>query len=129
MKLKIALLQLLSENNLTDQYEKGKEACRQAKELGANIALFPEMWSNGYYLPQTPGSVDKFAITKDDDFIKGFSGLAKELQMAIAITFLEKNDPKPLNSVIVFDRCGNEVLHYSKVHTCDFDLEKVLSGG
>ena len=49
--------------------------------------------------------------------------------MAIGITFLEKTDTKPLNSIILFDRNGKEVLHYSKVHTCAFDAEKVLAAG
>ncbi len=45
------------------------------------------------------------------------------------ITFLEKYEPKPLNSMILFNRIGTERMHYSKVHTCAFDLEKVLSSG
>ena len=49
--------------------------------------------------------------------------------MAIGITFLESHAPKPLNSIILFDRNGEKRLHYSKVHTCDFDEEKVLSSG
>ena len=49
--------------------------------------------------------------------------------MAIGITFLEKNNPRPFNSVIFFDRHGNKILHYSKLHTCAFDDEKVLSEG
>ena len=49
--------------------------------------------------------------------------------MAVGITFLESHAPKPLNSVILFDRKGREVLHYSKVHICEFDQERVLSPG
>ena len=49
--------------------------------------------------------------------------------MAIGITFLEKHDPKPLNSILLFDRKGNERLHYSKVHICAFADETVLSPG
>lgn len=46
MIVTVALLQLRShgwhqEANLA----KGLEACRRAKELGADIALFPEMWN------------------------------------------------------------------------------------
>ncbi len=129
MKLRIALLQLMPKKGIKEQYQKGESACRQAKEMGADIALFPEMWSDGYYLPQSPGSIEELAVSRNNDFIEGFQKLAKELQMAIAITFLEKHYPKPLNSVILFDRCGNEVLHYSKVHTCAFDLENILSEG
>ena len=42
---------------------------------------------------------------------------------------MKKNEPKPLNSVILYDRNGNSRLHYSKVHTCAFDAEKMLSSG
>ncbi len=48
-KLKIALLQINSFN--TDQRGnliKGEEYCRMAKDLNADIVLFPEMWNIGY---------------------------------------------------------------------------------
>ena len=129
MVLKIALLQLLPESGLERQLEKGKEACIKAKKMGADIALFPEMWSDGYALPQARSKLDALSIDADDEFICAFKKLAAELQIAIGITFLEKHDPRPLNSVMIFDRSGREVLHYSKVHICAFDAEKVLSGG
>ena len=129
MKLKIALLQLLPEKDLNGQLEKGKAACVKAKEMGADIALFPEMWSDGYVLPQDPAERDALAIGPDGDFVNAFKALAARLRMAIGITFLEKHTPGPLNSLIVFDRNGEERIHYSKVHTCDFDREKVLASG
>lgn len=129
MKLKIALLQLLPGSTLSDQLEKGISACRKAKEMGADIALFPEMWSDGYYIPQEKQAVDALSVAEDSPFIRAFQKLAGELRMAIAVTFLESHDPKPLNSVILFDRSGGKRLHYSKVHTCDFDEERVLSSG
>ena len=129
MKLKIALLQLLPGSTLSDQLEKGIYACRKAKEIGADIALFPEMWSDGYRLPQDAHTLDDLSVSEDSPFIREFQRLAGELRMAIVVTFLESHDPKPLNSVILFDRNGEKVLHYSKVHTCDFDEEKVLSSG
>jgi len=129
MKINIAFLQILSGKSLEENLAIGKKACVTAKEKGADIALFPEMWSDGYYLPQEKDVIDSLAIKKDSDFINEFRELATELQMAIGITFLEVHDTKPLNSVIFFDRQGREILHYSKVQTCAFDLEKVLSGG
>ena len=129
MKVKIALLQLLPEKDLAGQLKKGKIACIRAKETGADIALFPEMWSDGYALPQDHAELDALSIDADSEFVCAFGKLAGELQMAIGITFLEKHEPKPLNSMILFDRNGTERLHYSKVHTCNFDLEKVLSSG
>lgn len=129
MKIKIAFIQLVGCKELEKQYQNGQAACRKAKQMGADIALFPEMWSSGYYLPQDENELKALSISKQSSFVQGFKALAKELDMAIAITFLERSDPKPLNSVVLFDRNGNEVLHYSKVHTCAFDLEKVLSAG
>ena len=129
MKIKIAFVQLLPGIDFDENLDIGKKACVEAKEKGADIALFPEMWSDGYYLPQDEKELSSLAINKDSGFINEFRGLARELQMAIGITFLEKNNPRPFNSVIFFDRHGNEILHYSKLHTCAFDDEKVLSEG
>ncbi len=129
MTIRIAFLQILPGTGPDENLAIGMEACRAAKEKGADIALFPEMWSDGYDLPQQESAVDDLAITKDSAFIKKYRDLAEELQMAIGVTLLEKHSPKPLNSVIFFDRTGKEILHYSKVHTCAFDLEKVLDGG
>lgn len=129
MDIKIAFLQLLPGKDLAENLSIGKKGCLEAKEKGADVALFPEMWSDGYYLPQDEEELKKLAIGKDSDFINEFRDLAKELQMAVGITFLEANDPKPLNSVIFFDRTGKEILHYSKVHTCAFSDEAVLSAG
>ena len=129
MKVRIALLQLMPEKDLQGQLRKGKNACRKARKMGADIALFPEMWSDGYDLPQDAEELDALSVEENSAFVAAFGRLAERLQMAIGITFLEKHDPKPLNSIILFDRRGSMRLHYSKVHTCDFDLEKALSPG
>ena len=127
--IKIAFLQLLPGKTLEEQLEIGQQACREAKAKGADIALFPEMWSDGYFLPQDEKMLKSLSISKDSAFVQSFRRLAQELRMAIGITFLETFDPKPLNSVVFFDRLGHEILHYSKVHTCAFDDEAVLFAG
>ncbi len=129
MKVRIAFAQLLPGRTLSENLDIGKRACIEAKEKSADIVLFPEMWSDGYDLPQDKEELNRLAIPKDCDFINEFRGLAGKLQIAVGMTFLEKKDPRPLNSVIFFDRHGNEILHYSKLHTCAFDDEKVLSEG
>lgn len=129
MFLKIALLQLLPGKTLEENKEIGIKGCREAKEKGADVALFPEMWSDGYALPQDEAELNKLAISKDSDFVLAFRDLARELEMAIGITYLEKGSDKPLNSVSFFDRTGKEIMHYSKVHTCAFADEVVLAGG
>ena len=89
-KIKIALLQLMPGKSLVENMHIGISACRKAKNIEADIALFPEMWSIGYEIPKSVNELKSKAISKNDTFIRSFSDLAKELQMAIGITFLEK---------------------------------------
>lgn len=127
--IKIALLQLMPGRTEKENLEKGIAACRKAKEMGTDIALFPEMWNVGYNIPQNPDVLQSMAVSKDSGFVQTYGQLAKELDMAVAITYLEKFSPQPRNTVTVFDRHGREVLHYAKVHTCDFGDECMLYPG
>lgn len=130
LPLKIALLQISPCNTLTENLQKGFQACRKAKSFGADIALFPEMWSNGYRIYDRPVEEwTKEAISLESDFVTTFGELARELNMAIGITLLEKNQDGPRNTLVLFDRFGNRKLTYAKVHTCDFDVERHLTPG
>ena len=44
----IALLQLSPTDTMEGNMLKGIEYCKKAKEMGADIAVFPEMWNTGY---------------------------------------------------------------------------------
>lgn len=128
--LKIALLQIAPCKNSDENLEKGIICCKKAKEKGADIALFPEMWSNGYNIYDRP--VDEWkkeAVSIDSDFINPFGTLAKQLNMAIGITLLEKYKNAPRNSLALFDRYGELKFVYAKVHTCDFSVERNLTPG
>lgn len=128
--LKIALLQIAPCKNLDENLEKGIACCKKAKEKGADIALFPEMWSNGYNIYGRPADEwKKEAISIDSDFINTFGILAKQLNMAIGITLLEKYKNAPRNSLALFDRYGELKFVYAKVHTCDFGVERYLTAG
>lgn len=114
--------------------DKGDKFCRLARSLGADIALFPEMWSIGmtFFDPQLQGDRERWldhALAQDDPFILHFRDLARELKMAIALTYLQKWEGAPRNSVSLIDREGEIVLTYAKVHTCEFDVESALTPG
>lgn len=131
MLLKIALLQMTAGYDRAVNLAKGEQFCRQAAQQGADIALFPEMWSTGYsfFNSDEPGSRAKWlaqAISPDDAYIQHFQTLAQELKMAIAITYLEKWPHAPRNSVALIDRHGQICLNYAKVHTCDFSCDEAL---
>lgn len=128
--LKIALLQIAPSGSLGANLEKGASACREAASRGADIALFPEMWSCGYDIYDRPAEVWKRdAISADSSFVNSFGELSRELNIAIGITFLEEYGDLPRNTLALFDRHGEHRLKYSKVHTCDFGAERELSAG
>ena len=151
MNIKIALLQMAA--NGTDQaanQAKGEDFCRRAHAIGADLALFPEMWNVGYTSanPMPPTTPDLWqaperwsevppiscpdphltwqgqAIARDDPFVTHFQALARELAMAIALTYLEQWPGAPRNTMSLIDRHGTNVMTYAKVHTCDFDYNE-----
>lgn len=134
-QLHIALLQLASHGaDLAANLEKGEAFCRRAAAQGADIALFPEMWSIGYtfFNPETPGDQERWnalAVGSDDPFVTHFRALARELGIAIALTYLERWPGRPRNTVSVIDRRGEILLTYAKVHTCEFDVERHCTPG
>lgn len=130
MKLKIALLQIAPCGGLEENKQKGINACKNAKDKGGDIALFPEMFSNGYDIYERPADEwTNDAIEVESGFVNTFKALAKELNMAIGITLLERTNGAPRNTFVLFDRFGNHKFTYAKVHTCDFGSEKDLTPG
>lgn len=123
---RVALLQMIAEKTPELGLEKGFDFCRRAKQRGADLALFPEMWNTGYAFS---GGAQVGAVGRDGPYVAAFKALAKELDMAIAITYLERFSPLPRNTVTVIDRFGRASLTYAKVHTCDFGDEKNLTAG
>lgn len=134
--LKVALLQMMPDgHNQEANRHKADSFCRRAAEMGADIALMPEMWNIGYtrFDPKIPGDREAFmkrAVPRDGEYIQHFAELARELNMAIAVAYLEAWKGPPRNSVTLFDRNGEEVYTYAKVHTSDFkSMEASMTPG
>jgi predicted amidohydrolase len=133
--VRVALLQITGcGHDRSASLAKGDIFCRRARAMGADIALFPEMWSTGmtFFDPKDEDERERWqalALSRDDAFIQHFRELAVELKMAIALTYLEKWDGAPRNSVSLIDRHGEIVLTYAKVHTCEFDVEAAITPG
>jgi predicted amidohydrolase len=135
-EITVALLQINSNGaDQSSNLSKGMRFCRQAAQLGADIALYPEMWNIGYtpFDHEEPDSLKEWqnrAIDRDSDFVKIHQELAVELNMALALTYLEKWPGSPRNVVSLIDRYGAIQFTYAKVHTCDFDpMEAALTPG
>jgi predicted amidohydrolase len=131
MKFTVALLQILPfANDQNRNLENGLKCCRDAKALGADLAVFPELWNIGAtrYAVKAAGQQPwtASAIDRKSDFFLSFAVLAQELRMNIGLTYLEAYSPKPRNSVSIINRTGQVVLNYSKIFICDFGDAELL---
>src|SRR2546421_1741093 len=150
MQMRVGLMQMADCGpRKEDLLAKGEAYCRQAAALGADIALFPELWyvSDHHFVERSwrhdyelwrgkhlwgqaewhpdqqfaeqIGRWHAQAIARDDPYIAHFQRLAQELRMAIALTYLERWPGGPRDTMSLIDRHGELVLTYAKVHTCD----------
>jgi len=132
--LNVALLQLRSPGADPDRATcEGEKACREAARLGADLALFPEMWQIGYAWwddrDDARSAYAALATETEGPFVDHFCELARELEMAIVVTYLQRGKGDPRNAATLIDKRGRKVLTYAKVHTCDFSIEAGLEPG
>lgn len=126
MNFTVALLQIAPfGNDVNRNIEKGLQWCRKAKSLGADLVVFPELWNIGA-THSISESWAAQAIHRTSGFLQSFAQFAREVSINIAVTYLEAHQPKPRNSVCVFNRSGEAVLNYSKVFICDFGAAELL---
>ena len=128
------MLQLARPAGLDEALERGLAGCREAAARGADVALLPEMWSNGYDVHDLDDAANKkawiaSAIEPGSAYIAAFRAAARELGMAIATTYLEANGDAPRNTVSLIDASGDIVLTYAKVHTCQHTEEHHCGAG
>ena len=69
---RVALLQMTAGASQAENLEKGQVWCRRAKAMGADLALFPEMWNCGYAVDRP--DLEALAIRRDDPFSPGLPG-------------------------------------------------------
>ncbi len=131
----VAILQLRAPSVPDPEWalREGERSCREAAAHGADIAMFPEMWQIGCAgCPADPDgrtAWQALATRSDGSFVEHFGELARELRMAVLITYLEDWASGPRNTATLVDRSGADVLTYAKVHTCDFSAEAALTPG
>ena len=126
LQLKIALA----------QYPSGDDVgwiVGEARAAGAEIVVFPEMYSNGYlaFDPNDPAAKARWraeAESLDGDFVFRFREAARTHRIHVVATFLEKAEPQPFNAALLVDAAGRPLLHHRKVHICDFDSPELACG-
>ncbi|MGI5895502.1 MAG: carbon-nitrogen hydrolase family protein [Oscillospiraceae bacterium] len=110
------------------------KACREAKQLGADLVLFPEMWSTAYAFPEREDEAAvrnwySHATPETGEYVETLRQTARELELGVCATCMSEGDPAPQNTAYLIGPDGTLLLKYSKVHTCDFGSEGLLLPG
>lgn len=128
--MKISLLQFASRLGDIEQNESAMLSAMEFavdRENAPDIVVLPELWNTGCFPKPISGHADKNGRRNR----RLLSGLAKKYSVNIigGSIALEK-DGKIYNTSIAFDRQGNELASYSKIHLFSYSgEEKHFSSG
>lgn len=144
MKLwRTALVQALPAASVEENRERAIAYIRQAKQDGASLVLFPELWSHGYQ-PPYPEAFDRpfdedfyqkrtawlnSALTTDSRYLRTICEEAARQKIAVVTTGLFTGKRAPRNTAFLISSAGEVQMRYDKVHTCSFSMEGWLEAG
>lgn len=129
-KLRLALLQMhIEAGNPEANFAKLTTMLEEAVAHSEkpDVIMFPEMWNTGYALTEIRAIADS-----DGKRTKAFlSAFSKKHQVhIIGGSIAELKEDKVLNTIYAFDREGNVVADYSKIHLFRLmEEEKYLAAG
>lgn len=91
---------------------KVRDFSRRAKEVGAELIVFPEMTDTGYSMPV----IQKHASQWKTGFVPGLQDIAKQLSIAIVSGVSERDGSVIYNCQVLINAKGNIVARYRKTH-------------
>lgn len=112
MKITIALAQIdIGLGRVEENLTKAKEMVSRAREEGAQVILFPELWSTGYDL----GRMEEHAMATEGLLLR-LSQLAEERLIYIIGSLITKKGENYFNTATIFSSEGQMVGEYDKGH-------------
>ena len=119
-KVKVSAVQMKCTTDVWENIANAEKFVRQAKEDGANIVLLPELFERQYFCQERRYDYYNFAKpTLENDAVKHFAKLAKELEIVIPVSFYERDGNRLFNSAAVIDADGEILGVYRKTHIPD----------
>ncbi len=119
-KVKVAAIQMSCSRDITENIEKADRLVREAHINGAKIILLPELFERQYFCQERRYEYYNFAKkVEENDAIKHFSKLAKDLDVVLPISFYEKDINNLYNSIAIIDADGKIMGVYRKTHIPD----------
>ena len=116
----VAAVQMKCSTHVEENIAKADALVREAAEKGAQIILLPELFERQYFCQERRYEYYEFAKeVNENDAVKHFSALAKELSVVIPVSFYEKDVNRLFNTVAVIDADGSNLGIYRKTHIPD----------
>lgn len=118
--VKVATVQMSCLGTVEENIAKADRYVREAASNGANIILLSELFERQYFCQERRYEYYDFAKQIDDnDAVKHFIGVAKELGVVLPVSFYEKDGNVLYNSVAIIDADGEILGVYRKTHIPD----------
>jgi N-carbamoylputrescine amidase len=119
-RLTLAAVQCALGGPLSENVAKVERLVREAARRGADVVLPPELFEGPYFCREEKDAFFSWARpVEGHPTIGRFADLARELSVAIPVSFFEKAGPAYYNSVAMVDAGGEVLGVYRKSHIPD----------
>lgn len=116
----VAAIQMSIPETPEKSVEKAEKLVREAAAEGANVILLPELFENWYFCQERRYDSYKLALPLEENpAVRRFQTVAKELSVALPISFYEQDGNVLYNSVAMIDADGSVMGVYRKTHIPD----------
>lgn len=118
-KVKVACIQMQCSADRMQNIEKAENAVRNAAQSGANVVLLPELFERPYFCQERRYDYYDYAERTEENLaVRHLQKLSRELNIALPVSFYEKDGNVFYNSVAMLD--GGKLLGvYRKTHIPD----------
>ncbi len=116
----IATCQMQMSSDVNENIAKADKLVREAAEKGANVILLPELFERPYFCQERRYDYYEYATPLESNpAVNHFKEVAKELGVAMPISFYEKDVTVLYNSIAMIDADGSILGVYRKTHIPD----------
>ncbi|SFW45759.1 N-carbamoylputrescine amidase [Selenomonas ruminantium] len=119
-KVTVAAIQMQMTANVSENISKAEQLVRKAAGQGAQVILLPELFERPYFCQQRQYDFYDYATSVEENpAVRHFRPIAKELAVAMPISFYEKDGTRLFNSIAMLDADGEVLGVYRKTHIPD----------
>lgn len=116
----VAAVQMCCNRCAEENMETADRLVREAAAKGAQIILLPELFENRYFCQERNYRFYEMALpVEKNPAVEHFGKVAKELGVALPVSFYEREGNVMYNSVAVLDADGKNLGVYRKTHIPD----------